>query len=179
MSILQYNTHQIPTYKRSECASFVLRTSDATVSDANLTTHTWRNIDLRTLIGSEMYDRYDTFMLKPVCIATANPPTLTAGILPDDRMLVFNIQGLPFTNYLNSTTLTKLQSCVFGTLVLRVTYMTATNGGIPLTFGKYKELTDLTIFYNRVNKTGNSYQIQTNNPYPHLVFSFQIYGINK
>lgn len=178
MSSTKFDTHQIPTFKRSECASFVLRTSDA-VSDTNLTTHTWRNICLRTLIGSEMYDKYDTFMLKPVCIATANTPVLTAGINTDDRMLVFNIQGLPFTNNLNSTTLTKLQSCVFGTLVLRVTLMTGINGGIPLTFGKYQELTDLTIFYNRVSKNGNNnYQVQTNNPYPHMVFSFEIYGID-
>jgi hypothetical protein len=108
-----------------------------------------------------MYDKYDTFMLKPVCIATANPPTLQPGVLPDDRMVVFNIQGLPFTNYLNSTTLTKLQSCVFGTLVLRVTFMTATNGGILLTFGKYQELTNITIFYNRISKnTNGNYNIQ-------------------
>ena len=139
MSSTKFDTHQIPTYKRSERASFVLRTSDATISDTNLTTHTWRNICLRTLIGSEMYDKYDTFMLKPVCIATANTPALQAGSTTDDRMLVFNIQGQPFTNYLNSTTLTKLQSCVFGTLVLRVTLMTGINGGIPLTFQKYEE----------------------------------------
>jgi len=173
------NIQQIHTYKKSECASFVLRTNDATISNTNLTTHTWSNICLRTLLG-DMYDKYDTFMLKPVYIASAAPPALQAGSQPDDRMLVFNIEGLPFTNNLNSTTLTKLQSCVFGTLVLRVTLMTGINGGIPLTFEKYQELTDLTIFYNRVNKNGNNnYQVQTNNPYPHMVFSFEIYGIDK
>jgi len=173
------NIQQIHTYKKSECASFVLRTNDATISNTNLTTHTWRNISLRTLLG-DMYDKYDTFMLKPVYIASANPPLLTAGLNVDDRMLVFNIQGLPFINNLNSTTLTKLPSCVFGALTLRVVIPTSINGGIPLTFGKYQELTDITIFYNRITKnTNGNYQIQTNNPYPHMVFSFEIYGIEK
>ena len=176
---LTKNIQQIPTYVKNECASFVLRTSDATVSNTLLTSHTWRNICLRTLLG-DMYDKYDTFMLKPVYIASAAPPALQAGSQPDDRMLVFNIQGLPFINNLNSTTLTKLPSCVFGALTLRVVIPTSINGGIPLTFGKYQELTDITIFYNRITKnTNGNYQIQTNNPYPHIIFSFEIYGIEK
>jgi len=176
---LTKNIQKIYTYKKSECASFVLRTNDATVSNTNLTTHTWRNICLRTLLG-DMYDKYDTFMLKPVYIASANPPALQAGASVEDRMLVFNIQGLPFLNHLNSTTLTKLSSCVFGALILRVVLPTSINGGIPLTFGKYKVLTDITIFYNRISKNANgNYNVQSNNPYPHMIFSFQIYGINK
>ena len=103
---LTKNIQQIPTYKQSECASFVLRTSDATISDTNLTRHTWRNISFRTLLG-DMYDKYDTFMLKPVYIGSAAPLALQSGTNVDDRMLVFNIQGLPFTNNLNSTTYIK------------------------------------------------------------------------
>ena len=174
---LTKNIQQIHTYKQSECASFVLRTSDATISDTNLTRHTWSNISLRTLLG-DMYDKYDTFMLKPVYIGSASPLALQSGINVDDRMLVFNIQGLPFTNNLNSTTLTKLPTCVFGALTLRVVLQTSVNGGIPLTFGKYQEQTDITIFYNRISKNPNgNYQLQTTNPYPHMIFSFQIYGI--
>ena len=178
--IFTKNIQQIPTYVKNECASFVLRTSDATVSNTYLTSHTWRNIDLRTLLG-DMYDKYDTFMLKPVYIGSASPPALTAGFNPDDRMLVFNMRGLPFLNNLNSTTgFTSSQTCIFGALILRVVIQTSVNGGIPLTFGKYQELTDITIFYNRITKnTNGNYNIQTNNPYPHMIFSFQIFGINK
>jgi len=176
---LTKNIQQIPTYVKNECASLVLRTSDATVSNTFLTSHTWRNICLRTLLG-DMYDKYDTFMLKPVYIGSANPPAAGAGYTNDDRGLVFNIEGLPFYNHLNSTTgFTKTQTCIFGFLQLRLFIPTSINGGIPLTFGKYKELTDITIFYNRPTKVNNSYQFQTNNPYPDMLFSFQIFGIGK
>ena len=181
MSAIYFNLPPLgnATFKANECASFVLRTNDA-VSDTNLTTHTWSNINLRTLMGNDMYDKYDLFMLKPILIATAANPTINWGTTPDDRNLVLNIRGLPFLNNLNSTTLTKLPSCVFSTLITRIGLTTSTNGGTILTFGKYQELVDLTIFYSRLNKNGNgNYRTQTTTIYPHLVFSFQIFGINK
>jgi hypothetical protein len=168
------------TFKANECASFVLRTNDA-VSNDTLTTHTWRNINLRTLMGNDMYDKYDLFMLKPILIANATNPPSNWGNVPDDRNCVLNIQGLPFINHLNSTTLTKLSSCPFSSLITRIGYTTSTNGGTILTFGKYQELVDLTIFYSRINKNGSgNYRTQTTTgfPFPHFVFSFNIYGIN-
>jgi hypothetical protein len=166
------------TFNANECASFVLRTNDA-VSDTNLINHTWKNINLRTLMGNDMYDKYDLFMLKPILIATAANPPSNWGTTPDDRNIVLNMQGLPFKNYFNSTTLTTTSSCPFGSLITRITgIQTSINGGTILTFGKYQELVDLNIFYSRLNKNASgNYRTQTTNPFPHFVFSFEIYGI--
>ena len=168
------------TFKANECASFVLRTSDA-VSNAILTSHTWKNINLRTLMGNDMYDKYDLFMLKPNLQATAANQPSTWGTTLDDRLAVFNIQGLPFKNYFNSSTLTTTSSAIFNTLLTRLGGVaTTTNSGSILTFGKYQELVDLTIFYSRLTKNAaGNYQTQTTNPFPHFVFSFEIYGILK
>lgn len=168
------------TFKANECTSFVLRTSDA-VSNAGLTSHTWKNINLRTLMGNDMYDKYDLFMLKPNLQATAANQPSTWGTTLDDRLTVFNIQGLPFKNYFNSSTLTTTSSAIFNTLLTRLGGVaTTTNSGSILTFGKYQELVDLTIFYSRLTKNAaGNYQTQTTNPFPHFVFSFEIYGILK
>jgi hypothetical protein len=180
-----YNLSPIPTstFKANECASFVLRTSDA-VSNAVLTSHTWKNINLRTLMGNDMYDKYDLFMLKPLLQATAaNQPSAWGNSL-DDRNTVLNIQGLPFiNNTYNVSTLTPTSSTIFNTLLTRLGGVaTTTNGGSILTFGKYQELVDLTIFYSRFTKNpAGNYQTQATDgfPFPHFVFSFEIYGIPK
>jgi hypothetical protein len=171
------------TFKANECASLVLRTDDA-VSNNVLTSHTWNNINLRTLMGNDMYDKYDLFMLKPILIATAaNPPSIW-GNSTDDRITVLNIQGLPFVNNTyNVSTLTTTSSGIFSSMITRGGGIpTTTNGGSILTFGKYQELVDLTIFYSRIVKnTAGNYQTQgtVGNPFPHFVFSFNIYGIAK
>jgi hypothetical protein len=170
------------TFKANECASLVLRTDDA-VSNNTLTTHTWRNINLRTLMG-DMYDKYDLFMLKPILIATAANPPQNWGGDTNDRNVVLNIQGLPFVNNTyNASTLTTTSSSIFGVLLTRTAGIaTSTNGGSILTFGKYQELVDLTIFYSRINKNASgNYRTQSTvgNPFPHFVFSFNIYGIPK
>ena len=168
------------TFKANECASLVLRTDDA-VSNAGLTSHTWRNINLRTLMG-DMYEKYDLFMLKPILIATAANPPLTWGDGANDRITVLNISGLPFVNNTyNTSTLTTTSSCIFSGLLTRgANIATSTNGGSILTFGKYQELVNLTIFYSRITKNASgNYQILTTNPFPHFVFSFNIYGIKK
>jgi hypothetical protein len=170
------------TFKANECASFVLRTSDA-VSNAVLTSHTWKNINLRTLMG-DMYDKYDLFMLKPILAATSATPPSAWGLDVNDRITILNISGLPFVNNTyNASTLTSSSSAIFGTLLTRLGGIpTTTNGGSILTFGKYQELVDLTIFYSRfVKNASGNYQTQATvgNPFPHFVFSFNIYGILK
>jgi len=179
-----YNFSPLSTsiFKANECASFVLRTSDA-VSNAILTSHTWKNINLRTLMGNDMYDKYDLFMLKPNQQATAANQPSAWGTTLDDRLTVLNIQGLPFKNYFNSSTLTTTSSVIFNTLLTRLGGVATTgNSGSILTFGKYQELVDLTIFYSRfVKNPAGNYQTQgtVGSPFPHFVFSFEIYGIPK
>jgi hypothetical protein len=180
-----YNFSPLSTaiFKANECASFVLRTSDA-VSNAVLTSHTWKNINLRTLMGNDMYDKYDLFMLKPILAATATQTT-NWGNDVNDRIPVLNISGLPFVNNTyNASTLTSSSSAIFGTLLTRIggNPPTTTNGGSILTFGKYQELVDLTIFYSRFVKNAfGNYETQAfvGFPFPHFVFSFEIYGIPK
>lgn len=183
MSIYTFTEYPY-SYKNVECASFVLRTADATFSNQYSTSNTWRNINLRTLMGNEMYDKYDTFLLKPIVTATAQVSIPNWGGSTDDRYVCFNIQGLPFINNFNSSTMTKLPSAIFAINQNRISNMTSTSGGNTLTFGKFQELVDLTIFYSRVSpKTVGTYTNYITNPgtsaFPHFVFLFMIYGVKK
>jgi len=184
MSISNFNEYPY-SYKNVECASFVLRTNDASSSNQYSTSNTWKNINLRTLMGNEMYDKYDTFLLKPIVVATYNNTAIPNwGNTTEDRLICFNIQGLPFTNNFNSSTLTRLPSAIFTINQTRIANQTSMSGGTLLTFQKFQELVDLTIFYTRVYpKTVGTYTNYVTNPgtgvFPYFVFLFMIFGVKN
>ena len=184
MSIPTFNEYPY-SYKNLECASFVLRTTDASSSNQYSTSNTWKNINLRTLMGNEMYDKYDMFLLKPIVTATNSVSGIPNwGSTTEDRYICFNIQGLPFTYNFNSSTMTKLPSGIFSINQTRISNMTFISGGNILTFKKFQELVDLTIFYTRVSpKTVGTYTNYVTNPgtgvFPSFVFLFMIYGVKN
>lgn len=170
-----------------ESASLVLRTSDLPngtnnigSSDQFYTNMTWSNINLRTLLGS-MYDKYDKFALVPVAYQS-NLTDTALGSSADDLIVTINIAGLPFTNnvYNSSSKTNQVSSTFYVARFVQNTYITGSTGGSVLTFTKNQELVNLNIFYQRVNKNGSgNYNVSTATAFPHMVFTFNIYGINK
>jgi hypothetical protein len=172
-----------------ECASLILRTNDLTANtsnqigsaDTNFTNMTWNNINLRTLLGA-MYDKYDKFSLVPVYIQSITGGA-NFGNSADDRVCSIHISGLPFiNNNYNFTTLTNQSSAIFNVIRFIASNTTSTpyTYGNILTFSKNQELVNINIFYQRISKNGSSnYSVQTINPYPHCIFTFNIYGIPK
>ena len=169
-------------------AALMLKTSDLTadsiteIGEANLhmTSMTWYNINLRTLLG-DMYDDYDIFNLSfnTYTSAVVGSGATLAGASLDDRQLLVKISGLPFLNqtydvakghntsstYMGSIYLTSAQS----------SYQTF-NGFNVATFGKNQELVNITITYERVV---DSALPTTANVFPASVFFFSIIGIEK
>ena len=72
--------------------------------NSKLSSFTWTNINLRTLLG-DMFDKYDRYLLLLQNISHALSATMTTIV--DDRALLINMSGLSF---LNSTYNQKLQS---------------------------------------------------------------------
>ena len=166
-------------------AALILKTSDLTadaitsIGEANqyMTSMTWYNINLRTLLG-DMYDDYDIFNLSFNTFTSA--VLLGAiGATLDDKALMVKISGLPFLNqtydvakghntsstYVGSIYLTSAQS----------SYQTF-NGFNVATFGKNQELVNITITYERVIDGDLP---TTANEFPASVFFFSIIGIEK
>ena len=171
-----------------ESASLVLKSSDLPANGANnigssdqfYTNMTWSNINLRTLLGS-MYDKYDQFALVPVAYQS-NIGDGNFGATSDDRIVTINIAGLPFTNnvYNTYTKTNQTSSTLYVTRFVQNTFMAGTTGGSVLTFTKNQELVNLNIFYQRIAVNGNgNYNITSTTAYPHVCFTFNIFGINK
>lgn len=171
-----------------ESASLVLRTSDLPQNATNnngssnslYTDMTWSNIDLRMLLGA-MYDKYDKFALVPVAFQSVVGNAFF-GSTNEDRVVSINISGLPFTNntYNVSTKTNQISSTIYVTRFNNNGSITASTGGSVLTFTKNQELVNLNIFYQRTSLNGNgNYNIASPAAYPHMIFTFNIYGINK
>ena len=170
-----------------EVASLVLNVGNLTNNSTNVvgtsnqfhTNMTWSNIDLRMLLGP-MYDKYDSFNLVPTSYQS-NVADAGIGTSSDDRCVSINISGLPFTNNTYNTAMkTNQNSCVIYTT--RFIASNSINGlaGNILTFTKNEELANINIFYQRINPNGlGSYNVSTTVAYPHMIFTFNIYGVKK
>jgi len=169
-------------------ASLVLRTGDLTagsqtnvgICDTNLLSFTWSNINMRTLLGT-MYDQYDTFNL---CLSSITTSLATAGIgsTASDRTLVINVGGLPFINNTYDTGLKhNVTTTVLGTFTF-VPSNTASNffySSNVASFAKNTDVVNISINYSRVSLFNGSYNVVTLNPFPDVVFIFDIFGIPK
>jgi hypothetical protein len=169
-----------------EVASLVLLTSDLEINATNdvgtsnefMTENTWSNINLRTLLGP-MYDKYDCFVLQCINIFFVQySTTLPFGVDVRDRTIGIYIKGLPFTNNTYDCASKTNQPYAL------INYATVAAGGATqinresnlLMFTKNQELADITIFYKSLIKP---YEIQTVNPVPSTLFTFNIFGVDK
>ena len=169
-------------------ASLILKTSDLTANsitsigeaDQFMTSMTWYNINLRTLLG-DMYDDYDIFNLSfnTFTSAVVGTGANVMGASLDDRQLLVKISGLPFLNQTYDVAKGHNTSSAYvGSVYLTTTASSwqIFNGFNVATFGKNQELVNITITYERVI---DSALPTTVNAFPASVFFFSIIGIEK
>ena len=169
-------------------AALILKTSDLTadsitsIGEANqyMTSMTWYNINLRTLLG-DMYDDYDIFNLSfnTFTSAVVGTGANVMGASLDDRQLLVKISGLPFLNQTYDVAKGHNTSSAYvGSVYLTTTASSwqIFNGFNVATFGKNQELVNITITYERVI---DSALPTTANVFPASVFFFSIIGIEK
>jgi hypothetical protein len=178
-------------------ASLVLRSSDLTLGTTNQygscdqyrLTQTWNNINLRTLLG-DMYDKYDLFNICLNTISTAGAGvngTLLGGVAvtaADNLNVIVKLSGLPFVNQTYSvkqgcnTNVCPISTFLFansGTLNnITTTQLFYSNN--YYTFGKSQQTCNLTIQYARIIDDALP---TTTNPYPNMIFIFDIVGVSK
>ena len=174
-------------------ASLVLNTYTGidTSDPASLTktSHTWYNINLRTLLG-DMYNKYDMFN---ICLNTvATEPLGTAfNKASKDLQVIMRVSGLPFINNTYNVSVAKVGTdntfvnnntpyCVIGTFTFASTgpatqYFYGSN---IATFGKNQELCNITIDYVRIADLARP-EVATSQKFPNVSFIFDIFGIEK
>ena len=119
---------------QSECACFHLNTTDISTStdvynqygsiNANRNDITWNNVSLRTILGNDMYNKYDKFNIK-LCSIMHSEPTLIPSSTSVNLNLQINIGGLPFSNCTyNTKSDNNLVTCSIGSFQLTSTART-------------------------------------------------------
>jgi len=171
-----------------ENASLVLKTYDLPQVESSIgvknivnTTFTWRNINLRTLLGN-MYDKYDVFNLTLNTVASAQCRALSVNFANNDTNQLtnlINISGLPWVNQTYST----LRGCNSGPCVMGIYSFIPGQTSIQsyyssnfATFSKNQDICSITINYTEI-LDGNA--PQTNQAYPDVVFVFDIFGVDN
>jgi hypothetical protein len=173
-----------------EQATLILRSGDLIAGsvnqygscDINFTNFTFNNINLRTLLGS-MYDKYDLFN---ICLANVTQSTGSAnfGVTLDDIIVQIYLTGLPFINQSYSVT----DCCNNNVTVIGIyPFLRGSSASVNYnhlhcaTFSKNQEQCNINLYYQRIYPTPivNTYNINTANPFPEVVFKFKIYGIDK
>jgi hypothetical protein len=166
----------------SQTASLVLKSSDLTfgssttvgTADANGTTLTWNNINLRVLLG-DMYDQYDRFNLNLNTIATNQAAVI--GTAADDRACYITIAGLPWVNNTynqktsSNTNTTVIASCVFTSQGQTTQYYYGNN---TTTFIKNQDVCNITISIRKILDDASP---STANAFPKIMFIFDIEGV--
>jgi len=163
-------------------ASLVLKTSDLTAGsttvygycNANRSSMTWYNVNLRILLG-DMFDDYKRFNLCLNTIATGIAPTITSSGLNN----YIRVSGLPFINQTYNVKSTNNS----GVTVLGAFYFTS-GGAISqyyysnniATFDKNQELCNITIEYYDI---ANDVLANPSAAYPNQVFIFDIIGVDE
>ncbi len=175
-----------------EQATLILRSGDLIPGivnqygscDVNLTSFTWNNINLRTILGP-MYDKYDLFN---ICLSNVTQSCGQAnfGVTYDDIICQIYLKGLPFINQTYSVT----DCCNNDVTVIGIypfsfaSYASVNYNHFQCaTFSKNQEQCNIHLYYQKiypavVNGVA-TYNINTVNPFPEVLFKFKIYGIDK
>ena len=145
--------------------------------NSTLSSFTWTNINLRTLLG-DMFDKYDRFLLLLQNISNASP-TATPGTAVDDRAFLINMSGLSF---INSNYVQKFQSNT-GSVIICPYIVSGTNAQRQLynnfavaTFIKQNDIVNITINYTRIEDDA---AVSTTVVYGHACFIFNIVGLEE
>ena len=165
-----------------ELACLVLKTNVLTTNgttnafgsgNATLSSFTWTNINLRTLLG-DMFDKYDRYLLLLQNISQSNAGTITTV---DDKAILINMSGLSFVN---STYIQKLQSnsgalivCPFIFVASNVQSQLYNNFAVS-TFIKQNDIVNISINYTRIKD-----DVAPTTTCPHMCFIFNIVGIEE
>ena len=165
-----------------EIACLVLKTNvlttngtmnDYGVGNSTLTSFTWTNINLRTLLG-DMFNKYDRYLLLLQNISHALAGTISTV---DDKAILINMSGLSFVN---STYIQKLQSnsgalivCPFIFVASNVQSQSYNNFAVS-TFIKQNDIVNISINYTRIKDDA-----APTTTYPHVNFIFNIVGIEE
>lgn len=158
----------------------VLSTANATTSLTGNLGFTWNNINLQTLLGNEMYNKYDLFN---ICLVQACSGVAAAGIgtTTDDLNVLFNLSGPYWINQgYNVTHNAGSSNAVAGLYQFSRSNSVMQNyyGNTALTFSKNQSLLNLSITYSTVASTTGAAP-NTASAYPPMVFIFSIVGVPK
>jgi len=141
--------------------------------NSTLSSFTWTNINLRTLLG-DMFDKYDRFMLLLQNISHANAITFSTH---NDRGVLINMSGLSFVN---STYNQKLQSNSGALIVCPFIFASAGvqsqiyNNFAISTFIKQNDIVNISINYTRIKD-----DVAPTTTYPNMTFIFNIVGLEE
>ena len=167
-----------------EIACLVLKTNvlttngtmnDYGVGNSTLSSFTWTNINLRTLLG-DMFDKYDRYLL---LLQNISQSLAGAIATPDDKCCIINMSGLSF---LNSTYSKTLQSNSRYLAVVPFTFKSAESilynyqNFAVSTFIKQNDIVNISINYTKI-KTDTA--VSTVNAFPHVIFYFSIVGLEE
>ena len=165
-----------------EIACLVLKTNvlttngtmnDYGVGNSTLSSFTWTNINLRTLLG-DMFNKYDRYLL---LLQNISQSLAGAIATPDDKAILINMSGLSFVN---STYIQKLQSnsgalivCPFIFVASNVQSQLYNNFAVS-TFIKQNDIVNISINYTRIKD-----DVAPTTTMPHMCFIFNIVGIEE
>lgn len=159
-----------------ESANLILRTSSiatGTDKDTNRTNITWRNINLKVVLGS-LYNKYDKFK---ICLTSIGNVNTSAIANVSDRVLAVNLKGLIWLNQTYDTAIRSNSD----TVILSTAFYNNSNGFSMNYTGEIgwvflrppSDSVDLNIFLSKVSDG----LAPTGINYGESVFCFSIYGI--
>lgn len=175
----------------SQSATFILRTCDlptnasgenssGATNNSSGSSYTWRNIDMRTILG-DMYDKYDSFNIGLVnCVSTVQPTGMTYPS-NNDKIGILYMSGLRWlnSNYDCGSKTRTNNACIgyvnFAPLTTSVGTAIQYNNLSLNSISRPHANVNLTIFFNNVSaNVSNSTSAQT---FPQMAFQFVIYPI--
>ena len=144
----------------------------------NRTSFTWNNINFRLLLG-DMYDKYERFNINLNFVAGGATGS-TLEPVPDNRMFLVKLSGLPFTSSYNQPTNTNINQVVLTAIQVPLSASTTWYNNFfttqYCTFTK-QDIVNISIDLHTV-ATDTTYTTATSRMLGHCVFSFNIYGVD-